>query len=201
MIDPDIRDIIAPELAEGEELLWAGRPNPKYWYRDLLYALFMTGFVKVLFGKYIYVTLMLFFEILSSGDIVAMFIAGFVALAFGAFPLVMLGLGWRHALKSRFEYYAATDRRVIIVENIWPKVRFDIPLERIKSINDHQWVHTKTIKIISVLDKHPRFFQRLLCFNQQPAPRTKYALKNYQYLLRRVSDTKQVSSIIDQSMT
>ena len=25
MIDPDIRDIIAPELAEGEELLWADR--------------------------------------------------------------------------------------------------------------------------------------------------------------------------------
>ncbi len=29
MIDPELRDIITPELAEGEALLWAGRPQKR----------------------------------------------------------------------------------------------------------------------------------------------------------------------------
>ena len=39
MIDADIRHIVELELADGEELLWAGKPQSGPWLKRYLFVL------------------------------------------------------------------------------------------------------------------------------------------------------------------
>ncbi len=200
MIDPELKSIITPELAEGEELLWAGRPEKKFWYMNLLFGLFMTALIGQCIMRYTIWTFPAFAESLISEKLIVILFMGFLTLGFGVFPLVMLGLSWRHALKSRFEYFAVTNKRVIIIEKIWPIIKFEIPLSSIQTIDDHSLIYPNSVRIVSVLNKRPGFFERFRSFNRQPAPWANYRHKHYQFFLRQLSNTNQIKTIISQSM-
>jgi len=98
MIDPELRDIIATEHAEGEELLWAGKPvkfpiTRKFW----------GGLIGLLI-------LLVFFlwAVIFINNLVLWL--GFIFMC--AIFLVRM-------LIPKFQVYGITDKRVIVINRVW----------------------------------------------------------------------------------
>ncbi len=121
MIDPELRETIAPELAEGEELLWAGRPQEHpfllFGIYALLYAIVWIG--AILYVDYIWIKGFFFPKDGSSLSTLSFFIglvvSGFLLLL-GCFQLKQ---GILDLFGSRQQIYAVTSKRGLIVENFW----------------------------------------------------------------------------------
>ncbi len=103
MIDPELRDIIEPELAKGEELLWMGRPSAKF----IRIHRFILGLV------FLFICMLPFLFALS--------VVRNIGVAIGIlsfFTLIALVLSV-HSLSPNFQVYGITQNRVIIKNNIW----------------------------------------------------------------------------------
>jgi len=119
LIDDDIRDIITPELTEGEELLWAGRPQK---HPFLLFAIYAFGFALLWIGGVLFIlfhSINAFFapELGASTSI-------FMLLTMSALSCLFLLIGYlqlRYAIIHLFgikkQVYALTSHRGLIVEN------------------------------------------------------------------------------------
>lgn len=97
VIDPRLREVFIPELTETEELLWAGRPTrfaltPKF-YGSLIGLIFFLLFFGWAFILINHLVPWLFF---------ALFVCKF-----------LYGM-----LEVNFQYYAITDKRIIIVNRV-----------------------------------------------------------------------------------
>ena len=130
MIDPKAKDIITPELREGETLLWADKPNRLPLTGASLFQL-LFSFIWLL------LVLLIIFGVLSSIEImdsellppglVKELAKPLVALVF-YLPLAFLLIGMMLLLNSvrllispLFQVYAVTDQRGIIASTLTPR--------------------------------------------------------------------------------
>ena len=123
MIDPELRDIIAPELAKGEELLWAGQPQKNPFLYSGIYALVfaIVWIGAILYFEYSWIKGFFFPKDGSS-------LSAFSFLFGLAVSCLMLLVGYfqlRYAIIHLFgikkQVYALTSKRGLIVENYWKK--------------------------------------------------------------------------------
>ncbi len=119
MIEPELRDIIEPELAEGEELLWAGRPQK---HPFLFYGIYALVFAMVWIGAILYTVFIwikgFFFSkdgsLLSTLDfLIGLTVSSFMLL-FGYF---LLRYAIIHVFAFKKQVYALTSKRGLILEN------------------------------------------------------------------------------------
>ncbi|MEP6343243.1 MAG: hypothetical protein ABJ275_08005 [Maricaulaceae bacterium] len=122
MINEDVRHIIEPELAEGEELLWADKPA--------------NGFdMSILVGFAIVVVLFFFLRDSIFPDIFKGWrnpnVGVFVATAF-----IFFGVMWsiRACVLPRYESYFLTNHRIVIDRNVFPRQRALIPIEALDRV-------------------------------------------------------------------
>jgi hypothetical protein len=112
-------DLLTPELAAGERLLWTGRPPRGLLLRQSDFALIPFSLIWTAFA---------FFwesQALRSGPLLAK-LWGLPFVAIGLYLIV--GRFFHDALWRARTSYALTDRRALIVTDLWPRKVRSVPL-------------------------------------------------------------------------
>lgn len=117
--DPNVEQLVQPELMTGEKLLWAGKPSP--WRHALLnISLPIFGLVLTAFGIFIYSQFTA--QVLRSTSLGRPSSTGFSTMfQFIIFIFIGAGIGmslspiWRF-IKALSLVYAITDQRALLIE-------------------------------------------------------------------------------------
>lgn len=135
MIDETIKTKILPELPDGETVLWAERPATPYDTVQLITFIIVIAVVALPFKNIIK-------DVISRwGDV--SFYGVFLLMLF-----IVTGALWslRRAVLPKYEYYALTQKHVVIMRDIFPKQTAIIPFEDIKNVKAKpQGLHSRII--------------------------------------------------------
>ena len=161
-IDENVRKQVTPELREGEELLWADRPNR-------LPISIASIFLMLFSFIWLSVVLLIIFGVFTSiqvaeNDIIppglvtelakpVIALAFYVPLFFLLIGLMLLLSSVRLLISPLFQVYAITDQRGIIASNLFPR--------RIISITEHGFARVERtgnddIGTLEIADKQNR---------------------------------------------
>lgn len=131
IVDPEIERKIQPELLPGERVLWTGRPDPSRLLNladvglipfSLLWGGFALGwFVQGLTGR-------------AKADAPTIIVGAFFAL-FGLYLIV--GRFFVKAQRKRHTFYAVTDRRVVVLTDLWRRSVHAALIGHIPAIEKH----------------------------------------------------------------
>lgn len=122
MIDEAARKTVHPELMAGEKILWTGRPQKSF---DA-YMLIGVVIVALLLGFVYPDAILTILDGLKRPSYGTVFLTLIVLLA--CFFVI------RAILLPGFEFFALTDRRVIILRKLFPQQMASIPLNKLKQV-------------------------------------------------------------------